>query len=448
MVQEPITIGANFEDDEEIILPSPEPIRSKPSSLNEERFINNTQELHTVDIEDENEPYDNEERFINLKQDSPSKDVVDRVSISSKTLSSKERLSKGSAHSVKSQGFPASTLIARETSVRAAVVSAPAISFLGSSVSLEDEVKSVESALSEVSIKGSIKSLTSEENEKPNGEINGHAISVSKISPIKKTPKKVAKVIPKTLSSKFSKNKVQPIQNSATSQPFEKPKDALSKSLAQIEHADWETVMTGLQTMESLVKFHTVFLEPHLTPVTRAIACQVKNLRSQVARSACRLAGNLFVAQKKTLESEAEELAVPLLHRTADTNKFLRSDANEALDKMCDSISTQKAICIIMTRGAVHQNAVVRCTSARLLSTIAKSSGPEKIFSMHKEVRDKLFQTGADLLTEGSLDTRGHAKQLFRVLSQNVTFLRTLRDVIPLSKYRNIEKALINIRLQ
>jgi hypothetical protein len=46
-----------------------------------------------------------------------------------------------------------------------------------------------------------------------------------------------------------------------------------------------------------------------------------------------------------------EELAIPLLHTTADTNRFLRADSNAALDKMIEVISPSKAVAVIIGKG-------------------------------------------------------------------------------------------------
>lgn len=402
------------------------------------RFINDNNQTETIYIEEVNE-YNGEERFINLKVESPhsvdDEDVPD-IKIKSPAHSSHSLV-------ISSPG--------KENDNRTLNLT-PTITLMGSSVSTDEEVKSIASVSSEVSIIVSPKQEDKDEVDRIfDGDIESHEILGSKISPAKKTPKKTnSKTVPKILSSKLNRNKVQPSENgpAGTLLPFEKPKEALTRSLTQIESSEWETVMTGLQSMSRLVKCHSSLMETQLTVASRAVASQVKNLRSQVARAACRLAGEMFVTHKKGLESETDELAVPLLHRTADTNKFLRIDANDALDKMCESITPQKSISILLTRGTVHQNAIVRCTSARLLANIIRNSGHDKIFSIQRDLRDKLFQSGADLLTEGSLEIRGHAKQLFKVLSQNNHFIKTMREVIPLSKYRNIEKTLNALRTQ
>lgn len=96
-----------------------------------------------------------------------------------------------------------------------------------------------------------------------------------------------------------------------------------------------------------------------------------------------------------------------MLHRTADTNRFLRSDANKALDEMINcGLAPPKLVHTLITKGGAHQNAVVRCAAARLLATYCRRLGPGKVFQLPKETRDKILLFGANMLTEGSLETR------------------------------------------
>jgi hypothetical protein len=48
---------------------------------------------------------------------------------------------------------------------------------------------------------------------------------------------------------------------------------------------------------------------------------------------------------------DLDELASPLLHRTADTNRFLRADSNAALDKMIEVVSPSRAVAVIVGKG-------------------------------------------------------------------------------------------------
>nr|CAD7423515.1 unnamed protein product [Timema monikensis] len=190
-----------------------------------------------------------------------------------------------------------------------------------------------------------------------------------------------------------------------TLQPVEKPRDALQQCFHKLDSPEWEVVMQGLNTMVRLSRHHPDTLQDQLHRVLVALGKQVRNLRSQVSRAACQVAGELFGSLKRALETDLDELVTPLFHRSADTNKFLRADSNAALDKMLEVISIPRAIGAIVAKGVNHQHAVVRTAAARLLVSLVSKLGTEKTMTLPRESRDKILVSGANLLMEGSLDT-------------------------------------------
>lgn len=226
---------------------------------------------------------------------------------------------------------------------------------------------------------------------------------------------------------------------------FERPKDAIQNCLAQLDSSSWENVMDGLQIFVRLIRHHPEYVDVQIHLMTLALAKHVRNLRSQVSRAACAASCEFFMTNAKSLDVDAEELAAALLNRTADTNKFLRADALKALESMCDALLPSKVISILTFRGANHQNAAVRCTTSKLLNQIVFRIGCDKVFNLHKDIRDRLILTGANLLMEGSLETRNYTKDLFKQLSIHSHYSKLLLDVIPPNVYRNIEKSLKSI---
>lgn len=59
----------------------------------------------------------------------------------------------------------------------------------------------------------------------------------------------------------------------------------------------------------------------------------MKNLRSQVGRAAVHVMATLFEQLKRSMESDLEKIALPLVLKTGDTNRFLREDCNTCLDR-------------------------------------------------------------------------------------------------------------------
>ncbi|XP_068085241.1 TOG array regulator of axonemal microtubules protein 1 [Anabrus simplex] len=228
--------------------------------------------------------------------------------------------------------------------------------------------------------------------------------------------------------------------------PVDRPRESMQQCFHQLESQEWEVTMQGLQTLVRLLRHHPELPQSHLHTVTVYLGKHVRNLRSQVARAACQTCAELFVALRRAVETEVDEVAGPLFHRSADTNKFLRADCNAALDKMVDSITPARAVAVIIAKGASHQNPIVRTVAARLLLSIVNKLGPERVMLSPKETRDKILLTGANFLTEGSLETRSFAKQIFRSLYTHSNFTAILSEVLPSAVMRNISKTLQNLK--
>lgn len=167
---------------------------------------------------------------------------------------------------------------------------------------------------------------------------------------------------------RFRKRKVSPTKPPAqqlTSR--QKIKDQHVSCLQQLDSTNWDQIMLGLQSFVCLMRNNPEQIEPQLHQYCLALSKNIKNLRSQVSRASCQAAGEFFESHSKLLEQESDDLALALLNRTADTNKFLRSDATKALKIMCEMLPIPK----------VRLNVVVKCKRIAeiylvLLSYVAK----------------------------------------------------------------------------
>lgn len=260
----------------------------------------------------------------------------------------------------------------------------------------------------------------------------------------------------KTLSNLPAQSTIQQNKNKSSKQPalfpdsltpFDKPRESLQQCHQLLESTNWEETMTGLQSFVRFMRHHPDIIETQLHVFCMALSKHIKNLRSQVSRASCQAASELFERKAKLMETESEDLTMSLLNRTADTNKFLRCDAMQALESMCDHQPPNKIFQVMVTRGATHPNAVVRSAAAKLCSRTVHRIGYEKVYNgLNKDLRDRIFMMSANLLMEGSLETRNHAKEIFKMLSAHPTYNRTLLEVIPTKTFRNIEKTLKSIR--
>ncbi|KAK3929917.1 TOG array regulator of axonemal microtubules protein 2 [Frankliniella fusca] len=181
-------------------------------------------------------------------------------------------------------------------------------------------------------------------------------------------------------------------------------------------------------------------------PVRRVdISPPPKQQSAATRRAAARPGRSVRVPFKLTfdfIEQEAEDLSTALFNRTADTNKFLRADANTALDTMTDNITPSKAVSAIVHKGCRHQNAVVRAAGARLLARLVDKLGVERIMSQPRETRDLLLLTSARLLMEGSLETRSYTKSSLKNLAQDHRLNSILVEIVPSNVMRSIDKTL------
>lgn len=270
-----------------------------------------------------------------------------------------------------------------------------------------------------------------------------------------------------TTDTEAQKKPTKPVKKKekAAGKKVERPRDLIVNCFLKLQSSNWEEVMEvscdrvfhfsknlinssfqGLEAFVFLIKHHADLVDANLHLMTIELCKQIKNLRSQVARSACQVASKLFLTHRRTIEPEAEELTAMLLNRTSDTNKFLRADAISALECMCENLPVARVIHLLSIKGATHHNGLVKTATAKLLAKLVDRIGGEKVFSLSRETRDKLILTAANLLTEGSLETRSYAKQIFRQLAAgHPNAAKIFLDVIPSRVYRNIEKTLKSI---
>ena len=70
-----------------------------------------------------------------------------------------------------------------------------------------------------------------------------------------------------------------------------------------------------------------------------------------MSRAAIQVIMMYFDFLKRAMEPELDKLVGLLLHKTSDTNKFLKEDSNLALDMMVDVTTPSKAVTSIVQEG-------------------------------------------------------------------------------------------------
>lgn len=97
-----------------------------------------------------------------------------------------------------------------------------------------------------------------------------------------------------------------------------------------------------------------------------------------------------------------------LLFKTADANKFIRKDANLALDCMVTHIPTFHAIRTLCAKGPTHKNDLVRTATARLLVCAVVIAGTDNILNQNgsDHTRKRLIMNMVKFLEDKSLEAR------------------------------------------
>ena len=172
----------------------------------------------------------------------------------------------------------------------------------------------------------------------------------------------------------------------------------------------------------------------------------MKNLRSQVSRSAVFVVGDMFKHLKRNMESDLEKIAIPLLMKTGETNRFLREDCNLALDKMVENVNPSKSILVITSEPLNSKNAVIRTTVSRLLACITVKIGASKALTASKDITERLLTAVAMLAQDGCLEARIYAKMTLKVLMDHDDFRGILQKNVTANTMRDLDKILYNIQ--
>ena len=189
----------------------------------------------------------------------------------------------------------------------------------------------------------------------------------------------------------------------------------------------------------------------------------MKNLRSQVGRAAVHVMAALFeqvgvsiatnhlmtvlnIQLKRSMESDLEKIALPLVLKTGETNRFLREDCNQALDRMVENVNPSKTILIITSEPLNSKNAVIRTTVSRLLACVTDKIGASKALTASKDITERLLPAVAKLAQDGSLEARIYAKMTLKVLMDHEDFERILKKNVTANTLRNLDKVLDSVR--
>ncbi|KAI4459304.1 clasp [Holotrichia oblita] len=157
---------------------------------------------------------------------------------------------------------------------------------------------------------------------------------------------------------------------------------SLTDLLNRIQDENWNVSLKALADVTDLCRTTDAeLMMPHMITINQKMLELLRSPRSHVCRTACQAAGHLFESMKDTRGPEFNDIVDTLLNKTADSNKFIRQDANLALDCMVTHISTFHAIRALCSKGPSHKNHLVRCATVRLIICAVVIAGPDIILN-------------------------------------------------------------------
>lgn len=222
---------------------------------------------------------------------------------------------------------------------------------------------------------------------------------------------------------------------------------ALAECMVPSRHEDWEVIVNRLVEIERLATDKGARAPAaSWRAATRSVSTHVRSLRSRVARTACSTLGSLFENRGRTLDPELEEAISALLERCADVNRFLRADAATALGRVACGGGYARVGVALARRGATHRAGLVRAAAAQALTRLVRQHGASRVLELPSEPRTVILRAAGELLADASPEARLHARHLFLALSEDTRFKQMLKDAMPLSRYRAIEKFVDKLR--
>ncbi|XP_044262214.1 uncharacterized protein LOC123009763 isoform X1 [Tribolium madens] len=213
----------------------------------------------------------------------------------------------------------------------------------------------------------------------------------------------------------------------------------------KLREPDWRLALRGLADIVEICRVIDIdLIYDYMPSIHQRLIELLKSPRSHVCRTACQAAGHLFEYVKDTRRPEFDDIVDILLHKTADSNRFIRHDANLALDCMVTHISTFNAVRALCQKGPFHKNPLVRCATVRLLVCAIVIAGPDFVLNPNNNeyTRKRVILNMARFLEDKNLDTRKLAERLYKVLSKDTRFEVYLKKYLEKEQITKIKKTL------
>ncbi|KAM9842864.1 TOG array regulator of axonemal microtubules protein 1 [Aulostomus maculatus] len=228
--------------------------------------------------------------------------------------------------------------------------------------------------------------------------------------------------------------------------PFSKPDLALTQSFNLLNSENWEEKIEGLTFLRSLAHFHPDTLQGRLHDVCLSLIQEVKNLRSGVSRFAVCTLGDLFRHLQKAMDQELEGTVKALLPKAAESNAFIRQDADTALDCMVQHCTPTRSINALLSGGLRHLNALVRKCTAQHLANLVEKVGAARLLCGSKDLTDRILPAVAKLAQDSSQEARYHGRRMLLFLSYHPDFDKILERYISTKDLPTVRDTVLTLK--
>ncbi|XP_061845626.1 TOG array regulator of axonemal microtubules protein 2 [Colius striatus] len=211
-------------------------------------------------------------------------------------------------------------------------------------------------------------------------------------------------------------------QDTWEANPLPQPEHKLLDALAWLNSDDWQEKARGLLIIRRLAICNSEVLLDRLRDVSLAVAKEVSNLHSKVARFAINTVGELFRSMKKNMDSEVDNIAQVLLQKMGDSNKFIQEAASKSLGLMVMNVTPTRAMSALIAIGAQHPNVLVRKCASEHLLTIVEKMGAKKLLSGTCSNTNLLVYVVGKFAQDCHPDVRCHGRKMLSVLMTHPKF--------------------------
>ncbi|KAF4083803.1 hypothetical protein AMELA_G00121500 [Ameiurus melas] len=228
--------------------------------------------------------------------------------------------------------------------------------------------------------------------------------------------------------------------------PFSRPELALTQSFSLLNSDDWEKKNEGLMFLRCLARYHSDVLNSRLHEVCLAVNQEVRNQRSGMSRIAVVTLGELYTGLQKGMDQELETTAKVLLHKTGETNAFIRQHADAALGSMVQNCTPTRSMNALLAGGLGHLNAAVRKYTAQHLTTLVKKIGTGRLLSGAKDLTDRILLAVFKLVQDSLPETRYFGRQMLLFLSSHQDFDKMVKKYIPPKDVATIRDTVVTLK--